>query len=162
MLSVTLTSHPVSTLTPAPAVPELNVMRWMLKLFSDFVEDLRREPLSSIVFYLMLAITMIPIAHFDANAGRVSLISLICFGLFFSIYVSFCFKRFDINRARLTIRGRFGYLVSALGFATPYFRLGFPEAFPGPVWLYIVIFMVLFLFAAPAVAARSSSCRSQS
>ena len=128
-----------------------------LKLFSDFAEGFRREPLSYVVFYLIMAILMIPLSLSDSGDGRVALIFAVCFGLFSAIYVSFSVQRFDIDRSELSKRGRLGYLVSALAFLLPYVRLGFPDTFPGPIWAYVGIFALLFLIAAPVVAAKQSS-----
>ena len=126
-------------------------------LFTNLVEGFRREPLSNLVFYLMTAVIMVPLALFDSSIGRVALILAFCFGLFTAIYISFSVQRFDLDRSELTNRGRLGYLVSALAFVLPYLRLGFPDTFPGPIWAYITIFTVLFLLAAPAIAAKQSS-----
>ena len=132
-------------------------MKMKLNLFTDFVEGFRREPLSNVVFYLMMSMIMIPLFLFGSSTAEVALFFAVFFGLFTAIYVSFSVQRFDIDRSELTKRGRLGYLVSALAFVLPYLRLGFPDTFSGPTWAYIAIFTVLFLLAAPAVAAKPSS-----
>jgi hypothetical protein len=89
-----------------------SLMKIKLNLFTDFVYGFRREPLSNVVFYLMMAVIMIILSHFGSSTGG-SLIFAVCFGLFTAIYISFSVRRFDIDQSRLTNRGRLGYLVSA-------------------------------------------------